>query len=107
MGDTIDITVYAKNRDGTALINAASQTMTMTISATFNGAPVLEFNASPQITLQDTPTAEFLIRLQGSDYVTLTEDVRYFYNIWTDDGATLQLLQNYGEFMVRSSIEPS
>lgn len=106
-GETIDIVVFAKNRDGTVIDSPASQTMKMVISATVGGAPLLEFSAAPQVILQDAGTGNFLIRLFDSDYSSLSEATRYFYNIWTVDGSSVDLLQAHGEFYLRGAIPPA
>ncbi len=103
--ETVDVTLFAKDRDGTPLSDAAAQTLSMTIGETPSDPFLLEFNTTPQITLQDAPTAQFLIRLLASDLTSLVEDTRYYYNMWSDNGSNVLILQSKGEFYLKGSIE--
>lgn len=102
-GEHVEITFFAKDRDGTPLDNAATQTITMTVSETVSGAPIATFTTGGDITLVDGPTAKFLISLSASDLNSLVEGKTYYYNIWS--GTTQKTLQAYGKFVLQYSIE--
>lgn len=107
-GEEVTITVLAKNRDGTPLQDAASQSLILVIASSESGSPELEFTTDDtQITLEDVATANFSIVLDPADVTVLNEGTTYYYNIWTEDSDGDRLLQARGLIRLRSSIEPS
>ena len=106
-GELIQISLLAKNPDGTALDNAATTAIVMTIALTDDGAPDLEFSTTEgSITVTDAPTAEFAIALLPSDLTALGEGRRFYYNIWSGTGDA-RLLQVKGKFKLLNSVEPA
>lgn len=103
-GEYVEIDFFAKNRDGTALTNPASQVVTMTIGESVDGLPMLVFTtASGEITLTDAPTSKFTIGLSTANLEDLVEGRTYYFNIWV--GTTQRTLQAFGKFILQNSIE--
>ena len=102
-GEHVEITFFAKDRDGTPLDNAATANITMTIGESVEGAPILTFTTGGDITNTDVPTAKYLISLSTTDLASLIEGRSYYYNIWS--GTTQRTLQAYGKFLLKPSIE--
>jgi len=107
-GELLEANFLAKNRDNTPLTSPGSATVSMTISETLSGSPLVAFTTSTgQISLTDIPTASYLIRLSPTDLILLTENKTYYYNIWTWQTSTEKTLQADGRFILKNSIEPS
>lgn len=107
-GETLVITLSAKNPDGSVITNAANQTVTWQISNKEDGPAVLSFDTAPQVVLQDAPTGVWDLSLQFADYNTfLRETKTYYYNVWTTDLSGTNLLQVKGTLAMGSSINPA
>lgn len=108
-GEYIEIVLAAKNRDGTVIASPAAQVVSLTISDTEGGPPILEWNttADPtKISLTDAVLGEYTATLLPADTETLNEGQRYFYNLWSDLGG-LPVLQAKGVFRLLPASEPS
>lgn len=83
-GETVQISISAKERDGTtALASAGSATLYLTIAAAEDADPLYQFSSSPQVVLGDGPTARWDVTLAPADVPLLTEARTYFLNVWT------------------------
>jgi hypothetical protein len=103
-GEAVQITVMAKNPDGTVISNTASQTIIFTIGASVGAEPTLSFD--DRFSLEDGPTGEYSIDVSDADLTTLVEGKTYFYNIWTKHLTDDPRLQSYGKFVLQKSIAP-
>ena len=102
-GSLIEITLLAREPDGEVIASPASQVVTILFAETRGGAAVASFNGSPQVTLQNANTGEYLIQLNASDYSALSEGTRYYYEIWTKLSTNPPLLQVRGEINLRTT----
>lgn len=105
-GETIRITVLAKNRDGTALTGAATQTMAINIAKSTSSAILYSFDSSPQISLTTELTAEFTIAIAASAIPLLLEGVTYRYDIYTTSSGADVLHQVGGVLKLLPAAEP-
>jgi len=82
-GETVRVSVLAKERDGTVLANADTATMTFKLAALDTGVAIHTFTTTPEINLTDIPTADFTIVLPTATIPLILEGVSYRWDIWT------------------------
>ena len=104
-GEAVEITLLAKNVDGTPLTDANDAIVIMTIGLSPSGEPLLQFD--DKHTLLDLPTARFNITLSALDVTLLTEGKAYYYNMWTQALTGDPRLQGKGKISLNKSIEPT
>lgn len=95
-GEQFQVKVLARNRDGTPLSDAANTTFEFIISDEVGGVALLTFNSSPQIILTDAAAADWAISLSPADLTTLTEETKYWYEVWTTSAGGIEVHQNKG-----------
>jgi len=106
-GEYLQITFFAKDRNGAVIETPASQIITLTISDTPEGIPTHTFGtATGEITLTNATTGEFTIYLTAIKMATLLEGRSYYYNIWTGLSANQIVLQALGKLTLKKSVEP-
>jgi len=104
-GESLEIILAAKNADGTPLVDAADQTVTLTIGRTQRGKKILSFNKTPEIVIFNADASEWLIKIPESKLAGLQQDKVYHYNIWTHKESQEPYLQAYGRLKRLPSIE--
>lgn len=88
-GETIGFTIAAKDRDQSVITSPASQTLSLVIGVDPLEAPLLTFDAPPQVTLIDPAAGRWLISVRFADYSgQLAEDVLYYGDYPADTSAT-------------------
>lgn len=104
-GETVRFSINAKSRDGSIISNAANQTLTFLIGATPGGDPIIEANSSPQVVLVDAADGTYLVAVPASSYAAqLSEDTLYHYMITTTAPGEEPIVQRYGKFQFKPSI---
>ena len=106
-GEDVQFNVLLKNRDGTPLSDAATQTIDFVISEKNTGVVLAEFNTSPEVVLADAGTATWTVKLLRADLAVMTQDVAYEYNIWSTSAAAWRVLQITGTFTLLQADSPS
>lgn len=102
--ETFVCNLLARAPGGSDVIETpASQTITMTISETAGGSPLLELTSW---TLADAATGLFSKTISEADLSTMTEGRLYHYNIWSESGGSA-FLQVKGTFVRSQSIGPT
>ena len=104
-GETVRVTVLAKERDGAALDSAATATMTLKIAEFVADDAIYMFTTTPQITLTDEPTADFTIALTAADIALILEGVSYRWDVWTTSAGADVLHQAGGVLNLRSAVQ--
>ena len=104
-GETVELTVLAKNLDGTPLTNPADYSLIFTVGLTAEAIPFLEFPSN--YTLIDAPTAAFNITLTATELATMVEGRNYYYNIWSQGLTGDPRLQCKGKIVLNKSIAPT
>ena len=98
-GEDINIVVFAKDIDGDAMADAASATLFIAWGGDPVQTPLLEYSASPQVTLTVAATAEFLIKLNRTTDLALLQELKtYPVAIWTLDSFGERQVQASGKF---------
>ena len=105
IGETVRITVLAKERDGTVLLSPGTATMTLNIAALPADTPIVTFNTTPEITLTDTPTSDFTIALPTAAIPLILEGITYRYDIYTASAGGDVLHQAGGALRLKPAIE--
>lgn len=105
IGQTVRFTVAAKERDGTALLSAASATFTLNIATSASTVPLYTFNTTPVVTLTDAGTALFTIVLPTATIALLTEGTTYRYDIYTTASGGDVLHQVGGALVLQPGVE--
>ncbi len=106
IGETIRITVLAKERGGSALASAATATMSVHIADSAASLAIHVFNTTPEVTLTDAPTANFTIVLPVATIPTLLEGTVYRYDIYTTSSGGDILHQAGGALVLKPAVEP-
>ncbi len=106
IGETIRISVLAKERDESALASPATATMSVHIALTTSNTAIYVFNTTPEVTLTDAPTAEFTIVLPATTIPLLLEGVTYRYDIFSTSAGADVLHQAGGAFKLNPAVEP-
>lgn len=106
IGETIRITVLAKERDGSVLNTPATATMSVHIALSPSDLAIHVFNTTPEVTLTDETAAEFTIVLPATAIPTLLEDTVYRYDIYTTSAGDDILHQAGGALKLKPAVEP-
>ncbi len=106
IGETIRITVLAKERDGSVLASASTATMALHIALLPADVAIYVFNTTPEITLADEPTADFTIALPAATIPLLLEGVAHRFDIFTTSAGGDVLHQAGGVLKLKPAIEP-
>lgn len=107
-GEGLAIGLTLHNRDETPLVDAATQTIDFVISTSAETDPPLyEFNTTPQIVLNDAPTAVWTVAIAPADISALVEGVEYRYDIWSTSAAGLPLHQIGGALVMAPATSPT
>lgn len=104
-GERLVIELFAKDSEGEVIANPAGQTVTLAISRSEGGEPLLELSSG--WSLASAPEGRFVGTFSASDLATLVEGVPYRYNIWTRESGADPLLQAKGRLMRQASIHLS
>lgn len=104
-GEGLHFTAALKNRDGSILSNPQAQTVTLRFSGTGGGDAIAQFDAAPQVTLTSEAAGVWTFQLTPADMVTLPENVRFFYNIWSRAEGETPIVQISGPILLQPSIE--
>lgn len=105
-GEYVEITLFARARGGGVIATPASQTIEFKLSATEGGDAVYTASTTVgEITLTNEATGEFTIQIPPADLSSITENQRYFYNIWSKVSAAQPVLQAYGDFTLKNAID--
>ena len=106
IGETIRITVLAKERDGSVLDSPATATMSVHIALTAGDLAIHVFNTVPEVTLTDEPTAEFAIVLPAATIPTILEGKVYRFDVFTTSSGGDILHQAGGALRLKPAVEP-
>ena len=106
-GEDVKFSILLKNRDGTPLSDAATQTISFVISDKLTGATLAEFNTTPEIILADAPTANWTVTLLRAALAALTQEVAYEFNVWSTSAASWRVLQITGTFTLLQADSPA
>jgi hypothetical protein len=104
-GESIELTVLAKNNDGTTLTDPADYSLLLTVGVNAGAVPFVEFNS--HYTLIDPPTATFNITVPNAELTDLLEGKTYYYNIWSQGLSGDPRLQCKGKIVLNKSIAPT
>ena len=108
-GEHVAFSVLGKERGGvTTIASAATVTLTVTIAATRDGAPIYEFtDAGSQITLADAGTAQWDVILAPADISSLVEGRMYWVDTWCTKASGEIIHQKEATLTLRKSVELS
>ncbi len=103
--ETVAFTVLAKERDGSLLLSPATATMTIRIADNAASDSIYSFNGSPEVTLDDEPTAAFKIVLPAATIPLVLEDTEYRYDVYTLASGGDRLHQIGGVLRLRPAVQ--
>ena len=106
-GEDVQFNLLLKNRDGTPLSDAATQTVVFVISEKNSGTVLAEFNTTPEVVLTDAGTATWTVKLLRADLAFMDQDVSYEYNVWSTSAALWRVLQITGTFTLLQADSPT
>ena len=104
ISETIKISVLAKERDKTVLLNPATATFSFRIGVDTASDPIYEFTTTPEVSLVDIPTAKWLVTLPSSTIPLIEEGVTYRYDIYTTSAGGDQIHQAGGAFVLQPAV---
>ena len=104
-GETVRVSLLAKERDGTVLDSPASATMTFKIAGSVADDAIHTFTTTPEITLADEPTSDFTIVLPAATIPLVLEGVSYRWDAWTTSVGGDVLHQSGGVLNLRSTVQ--
>lgn len=106
-GEYVAFSVLGRERGGTTVIaSAATVTLTVTIAATREGAPLYEFtDADSQIALADAATGQWDVSLAPSDISSLVEGKMYFVDVWCTKSGGEIIHQKKATLTLMKSVE--
>jgi hypothetical protein len=105
VGETLRLTVSAREQDGTALASPDTATLSFVVGPPRLGPVLLSFDAAPQIVLTDAVESIWTVSLSPVDLAPLGWGIAYRYDIWSDQGA-VRLHQIGGTLYLQPSVLP-
>ena len=105
-GETVSITLKARNPDGNIISSPLDQEVYFTLSDTPGGTAIYTgTKTGGDVVVTDEDCGKYLIQVLPASLTAIADGTEYFYNVWTGNPPGVLLLQAKGKFKLQESIE--